>query len=187
VAESLDVALIAAELAATLGRLDAHARFTRIAETANQQGLSALERQACLGLANLQGPAAAVQTLQRAAQIARSERQQMPVEAHAPQFVIESLAASGLARYNGRLIEVELGGAHGVGLSSIRRARRHLQVALAMLTTTTACFPPPPTGAGATSSFAARCPWVPAMADDALLEPLLYEDAVQLYLPLVAR
>lgn len=76
----LEMALLAAELATTLAHPDSTARYQQIIALARQQAFAAIERKAYCGLALLQPPALACQSLQQAVALVRQEGQQMPAE-----------------------------------------------------------------------------------------------------------
>ncbi len=80
VAEHLEVALIAADLAAALRLAEARDQYRQIADRAQAQGLVLLEQQALVGLAGTLRPAAACAPLQRAVDLATLARRSMPVE-----------------------------------------------------------------------------------------------------------
>ncbi len=80
VAEQLEVALIAADLAAALRLAEARDQYRQIADRARSQGLVLLEQQALVGLAGTLRPAAACAPLQRAVDLATLARRSMPVE-----------------------------------------------------------------------------------------------------------
>jgi hypothetical protein len=78
--DKLEVALIAADLAAALGSDDANERYADIAAQASQANLSSLERRACRQLARRQKAAVAYHPLRRAADIVVQERRGVPTE-----------------------------------------------------------------------------------------------------------
>ncbi len=80
VAEHLDIALLAADTAATLKLPDAPQRYADIARTAAAHQLTALEQRALVGQARRGRAAQAYPLLRRAADITSHQRQQMPAE-----------------------------------------------------------------------------------------------------------
>ncbi len=100
--DTLQTALIAARLAASLRQPEAATRYQMIIDQAQQYGFPLIEQQAWEGLASSMRPARAWQPLQRAADLAAQIRQDMPIEELKAHYL------HGLAPLTGRLVAAYL-------------------------------------------------------------------------------
>jgi tetratricopeptide (TPR) repeat protein len=125
VVEALEAALIGARLAMLLDVRDGEQRYRWLATQAQVQGLPALQRQALLEWADHAEPMAAIQLLRQAADLAASERRQMPGEE------LKAHLLTGHAALYTRLIELQLQQKQeGAALQTLFAAKGELWVEL---------------------------------------------------------